>query len=180
MTVALVLAVGAGCSSRSSSSEPEEHAPAHAHGHGGGEPAALPAGFQGPGKLELPEDLRALVIAEMVQVESAMHGILSALVRGDLAKVATTAQAVHDSFILSQQLTEEQAHRLHELLPPEFVTLDERFHRDAAELAKAAGAGDAVRAAEIYGRMSNGCVSCHSAYARERFPGLASVHGAEH
>lgn len=146
---------------------------AHAHG-AGSEPSTLPEGFEGPGKLELPEDLRGLLVAEMVQIESAMHRILSALVRGELAKVQKDAQGVRDSFILAQKLTKDQAAKLGELLPSEMVTLDRRFHGQAAALAKAAGAGNASRAAAIYAEMTTSCVDCHRAFARERFPGVAA------
>lgn len=179
-----------GCSSKTSSDPPPREvdttgakaAPgekaagdAHAHAHGaGGEPSELPEGFEGPGTLELPDDLRGLLVAEMVQIESAMHRMLSALSRGDLEAVEKDAQGVHDSFILAQKLTGEQAAKLGELLPPEMVSLDRRFHGQAAALAKAAGAGDARRAGAIYAEMTTSCVGCHRAFARERFTGLAS------
>lgn len=146
----------------------------HAHG-GAGAAAALPSDFEGPGALALPDDLRALLVAEMVAIEAAMQRMLPALVRGELGTLASDAQAIHDSFILAQKLSPEQSRALGELLAPEFVVLDRQLHQGGADLARAAEAGDAERAAAIYGSMTAACVGCHRAYARERFPGLAAA-----
>lgn len=174
LAAAAVASIAAtGCRDRDPPHEQHGGQTAGGHDHGGGGSTAPADHVVGPGTLGLPDELRALIVAEMVEVESAMHRILSALVRGDLETVATTAQAVHDSFVLAQKLTPDQAEALHEHLPPPFVSLDRQFHGDAAELARTAGAGQAAAAAGVYARMSERCVGCHRAYARERFPGLA-------
>jgi hypothetical protein len=110
---------------------------------------------------------------EMQLVLGASGDILTALVYGDHATVAARAQAIHDSFILAQALTEQDLKDLEAAVPPAFVEIDAAFHGMAAELAAAARAGDAGREAALFGQMVAACTDCHGRFAADRFPGLA-------
>ncbi len=123
--------------------------------------------------LALPPSLRALLIEEMLAIHGASGQILDALVRGDDQRVADNAQAIHDSFILEQRMTEADHEALHAVSQP-FLNRDEAFHELSAELAEAARQRNRPRQRELFAQMIAACVDCHAAHATNRFPDLAS------
>ena len=128
-----------------------------------------------PNPLGLPDELSAALRAEMIGVEAAMAELQSQLARGRREEAARTAMRIHDSFILKQELSEEQLRALVSALPEEFLHRDRAFHQAAAQVAHAAESGDLAEAARGYGEMTSACVGCHAAHAATRFPGLAGV-----
>lgn len=133
------------------------------------EPALPP----GTNPFDLPPETARLLRQEMLQLDTGMHTLHSALVRGDGDTAAETAQKIHDSFILKQELSKEELKALVAAVPEDFVERDRAFHKLSAELAEAARAGNFDDAAGLYGRMTDACVGCHTAHAPERFPALA-------
>lgn len=123
----------------------------------------------GPG---LTAKLRGLLVMEMVQIEAAMRDTYGAIIRGNHATVAQKGQAIHDSFILGQSLTEQDHRDLEAAVPEEFLQMDERFHELAASLAEAGAQKNAQKQVEVFSRMTESCVVCHSLYATDRFGGL--------
>lgn len=130
------------------------------------------AGAAEPVGPRLPERVRGLLVQEMNAVLGASHQILDALVRGQDEVVAARAQAIHDSFILKQQMTEADRQALMAAVPPEFVERDRAFHELSGNLARAARDGDAARQRELFGAMIDACAGCHGRYAPDRFPGF--------
>lgn len=128
-----------------------------------------------PNPLGLPDDLSAALRREMLALEPAMGELSSHLARGSRDEAAATAMRIHDSFILKQELSEEQLHTLVSSLPEGFVHRDRAFHQGAAKLAHAAEAGEMAEAARLYGEMATACVACHAEHASSRFPGLEGV-----
>lgn len=123
---------------------------------------------------ELTPKLRGLLIKEMVQIDQAMQEIFSAIVRGQHATVADKGQAIHDSFILKQSLTKEDRQDLKAAVPPEFLQMDAHLHELSASLAEAGRSEDTPRQLELFSRMTDACVACHSTYTTDRFPGLGT------
>ncbi|CAM4210988.1 hypothetical protein VRRI112168_17975 [Vreelandella rituensis] len=121
---------------------------------------------------DLTPKLRGLLIKEMIQVELAMHEVFSAIVQGRHAMVAEKGQSIHDSFIMAQSLTDEDRQDLKASVPPEFLQIDTYLHELSASLAEAGHAEDTPRQVELFGRMTETCVACHSAYVTDRFEGL--------
>lgn len=121
---------------------------------------------------ELTPKLRSLLIKEMVQIEQAMQDIFSAIIRGQHATVADKGQAIHDSFILKQSLTKEDRQDLKAAVPAEFLQMDAHLHELSASLAEAGRSEDTPRQLELFDRMADACVACHSTYTTDRFPGL--------
>ncbi len=146
----------------------EPHEP-EAEGHEPG-PAEVTRGGANP--LGLPADLQAALRREMVLLEQGMKDLQGQIARGQGEEAAATAQRIHDSFILSQELTDAQMETLVEHLPPEFLHRDRAFHAEARRLAEAAREGDFAVAAQAYGSMTTQCVGCHAAHAAARFPAL--------
>ena len=123
---------------------------------------------------KLPERLRELLLSEMNAIEGASLSIQSALVRGEDARVAELAQKIHDSFILRQEMTEEDRQALRAAVPMAFVERDQAFHALTGDLAEAARAGDAERQRALFGEVVSACAACHARYATNRFPGFAN------
>lgn len=121
---------------------------------------------------KLPPDVRVLLIQEMVAILGSTQTIIDAMVRGEDRVVAQEAQRIHDSFILAQEMTEEQHDALVNAASAEFLAKDEAFHKMGASLATAAQAGDKAEQQEIFSQMLNACVACHTEHAAERFPGF--------
>jgi hypothetical protein len=121
---------------------------------------------------QLPARVRGLLLEEMGALLGAAQQILDALVRGEDAVVAEQAQAMHDSFILAQQMTDADRQALLDAVPPAFVTRDRAFHELAASLAAAARAGDGARQRALFASMIDACADCHAAHATNLFPGF--------
>lgn len=121
---------------------------------------------------ELPADVRVLLIQEMVAILGATQSITDAMIRGDDEIVATQAQHIHDSFILAQELTDEQHTALVNAASEEFLEKDGAFHAMGAALAEAARAGDKPLQQKIFFQMQAACVACHTDHAAQRFPGF--------
>lgn len=119
---------------------------------------------------KLPSNVRALLLKEMNAVEAATRDIMDALVRGQSGVVAEKAQAIHDSFILKQEMTQEDRQALAQAAPKAFVERDRAFHALTGDLAKAARDGDAERQRALFGEVVAACGGCHARYATNRFP----------
>ncbi len=128
--------------------------------------AAEPVGPQ------LPDKLRGLLVKEMIEVEAAMRETYSAIIQGKHDEVAQKGQAIHDSFILEQSLTEQDRQDLKAAVPGEFLQMDERFHQLSASLAEAGRQQNTQEQIEVFNRMTESCVACHSRYVTDRFEGL--------
>lgn len=131
--------------------------------------AGEPAEPVGP---KLPDRVRGLLLQEMNAIERASEEILNALVRGRDAVVAEKAEAIHDSFILKQKMTESDRKALMKAVPREFVQRDRAFHELTGELAAAGREGDGARQRQLFSEMIEACTACHARYAHDRFPGL--------
>jgi hypothetical protein len=121
----------------------------------------------------LSSELRELLNREMALIDDGMGTLASAISAGEWKTVEEVALKVQRSFILKQRMSPEAMSELHEKLPPGFVTMDREFDGTAGKLAHAATNRNGELATFYYGRMLEGCVSCHAAFAAERFPGLS-------
>ncbi|MDP6674563.1 MAG: cytochrome c, partial [Gammaproteobacteria bacterium] len=117
--------------------------------------------------------LQELLRKEMQFIDEASQNILTALVAGSDAQVATLAQQIHDSFILRQSMTPEDKNHLVTVAPEGFVQRDRDFHQVAAELAAAARTGNRALQHQQFGRMIEACSTCHALYASDRFSGFS-------
>ena len=120
----------------------------------------------------LPPKVRALLIQEMSVVLGATKTILEALVQGQDHIVAENAQAIHDSFIMEQEMTEADKKALKMAVPAEFLERDVAFHKLTARLAEAARKGNEPLQMQLFAEMVNACTECHAKHATDRFPGF--------
>lgn len=121
---------------------------------------------------QLPPKVRGLLIQEMQAILGATQAIQAAIVQGDHETVASKAQAIHDSFIMDQQMTAVDKQALLAAVPDAFLERDKAFHELSAQLAQAGHDRDTTRELRQFSEMIDGCVGCHTRYATARFPGL--------
>lgn len=121
---------------------------------------------------KLTDKLRQLLQEEMRAVQGAMTSIHSAMVMGQHASVAESAQQIHDSFILQQSLTEQDREDLMSAVPAGFIDLDKNFHKLAASLADAGRNEDTQEQRILFNKMTRSCIECHGTYVSGRFTGL--------
>ena len=132
--------------------------------------------------ITLGPELLALLQAEMREITVGVQKIPVAIAQGDWETLEQTGESIRSSYIMARTLTNEQKQTLKSTLPARFKQLDSAFHSRAGQLAQAARARDSELASYHYSRLIEGCAQCHSLYAREKFPGFASVeeHGHQH
>lgn len=121
---------------------------------------------------KLPPKVRGLLIQEMHAILRATNKIVDALVRGQDDLVAENAQGIHDSFILRKKMKPDDKKALLSAVPEAFVKQDRAFHALGAQLAEAARKKDKAQQQKLFSDLVNSCVSCHTQYAIDRFPGL--------
>ncbi|WP_166504546.1 cytochrome c [Thioclava sp. IC9] len=109
----------------------------------------------------------------LTSIEQASKDIISALIAGDDARVASLAQQIHDSFILQQSMTPQDKQDLKAAVPKEFVTRDQAFHQLSTDLAQVGRDGDREAQNATFSQMIGACTACHTRYATDRFPMLA-------
>ena len=79
---------------------------------------------------------------------------------------------MNNSYILKQNLTDDQMHELHSLLPAAFIKKDQRFHYLAGMLEHAAKNEKPELINFYFSEMNESCVGCHTQFATHKFPGL--------
>lgn len=125
--------------------------------------------------VQLSPQLRGLLQEEMREVARGTQTLVIALASADWKTVADTSAKIRASYILEKKLTAAQRHELERALPAGFKQLDAEFHARAEKLMHAAEARDHELAAFHFSRMVERCAACHSAYAKARFPGFATL-----
>jgi hypothetical protein len=122
----------------------------------------------------MPPKLRGLLIQEMLALLDASKQILEALMRGQNDMVARNAQAIHDSIILEQGMSDADRQAFHDSVPHAFIERDQALHDLSERLANAAREGNQLAQRKLFTEMLNACVACHAAHATDRFPNLAA------
>lgn len=122
---------------------------------------------------KLTDKLSQLLQQEMRSVQAAMASIHTAMVTGEHDTVATSAQQIHDSFILQQSLTTQDRKDLMAAVPDGFIKLDKEFHSLAASLADAGRKQQTRKQNRLYNEMTRNCIACHGKYVSDRFPGVS-------
>ena len=124
---------------------------------------------------QLSERLRTLLREEMNLIQAGMGRALIAIAAGDHQAVYENGRDIYKSFILKQQLTEEDRRELMAVAPVGFIELDGAFHDTAHKLAKAGRDEDSELQAFYFSRLVESCTVCHARYASDRFPGLSRL-----
>jgi SAM-dependent methyltransferase len=126
----------------------------------------------GNGEVELPPDVRSLLLKEMNLLQDAMRELVASIAAGDWEATERTGSKMADSFIFKQEMDEDQLKELHHELPPGFQRLDEKIHEQAGRLSRAASDRDKDLVSFYFSKLANSCTDCHSRYASQRFTGF--------
>jgi len=121
----------------------------------------------------LSSELREVLKKEMLALEKGMMSVIPAYVSGDWSEIESIAHKMKESYILKQSLTGKQVNELHMLLPDSFIQLDHQFHYLSGMLEQAAKNGKAELVGFYFSKLSETCVSCHSQYAKHKFPAFS-------
>ena len=124
-------------------------------------------------EIHLSTALQEALTEEMFAIQDAMMELIPLMSAGELPQVAKLAKKIEGSFIMKQKLSAEQLEELHQKLPPDFLERDQSFHRMAGMLAHVAEEGHVELVNFYFYKLNEGCSSCHSKYAKSRFPALA-------
>ena len=122
--------------------------------------------------LQLPVDIKPLLLEEMQQLQQGMISLVPAIVSGNWDEIANIAKKMQHSYIMKQKLTSLQMQSLHQSLPLNFIDLDHNFHRLAGMLAHVAEEKKMELVNFYVYKLTESCVQCHSKYAQQRFPRL--------
>ena len=133
-----------------------------------------------PDDLQLSQEVRSLLQAEMREIAVAVQAVAVSLATGNWESIETISENIRASYVMEKNLTDSQRHELEDQLPDYFKRLDAEFHARAAKLGLAAAAHDAEAVAFQYYRLVEGCATCHATFATTRFPGFSSISPAKH
>ncbi len=134
-----------------------------------------PAETRSSTEIAFPQEVKELITQEMQALQQGMHEIVPAIVSGDWEQLEKTGRQMRDSYIMKQQLTKAQKQALQASLPKRFKEVDRDFHRSTEMLSKAAEQRDMEMVIFHYSKITAACVNCHSQYATQRFPALATT-----
>lgn len=128
---------------------------------------------------KLSPELRSLLQKEMQALQQAMNQVFDAYISGKTSEISDIAEKMKNSYILMQNLTEEQKHELHQL-PESFLQADQKFHEYAEMLEHVAYNKNKDMIGFYYYKLAESCMSCHSKHAQHRFPDLKSSVSKSH
>ena len=126
------------------------------------------------GVSSLSPELQQLFSKEMVQLKQGMQEIMVAYVAGQWDAIVPIAKKMENSYVLRQNLSQDQMHELHSKLPNTFLELDDKFHYYSGMLSHVSEMKKTELIGYYYAKMSETCVSCHSSYATHKFPSFKS------
>ena len=124
-----------------------------------------------PQKLQLPENVKTVLIHEMAAITKLMGHLLEYIVQGDAISASRAAVEIRNTN-LKQEFNSQEIKQIMKILPKGFIQMDRKFHMTANELAKAVDTNDFKTAINLYSEMTQSCFNCHSAYAGDRFENL--------
>jgi len=127
----------------------------------------------GSGEIDLPDDLKAVLLEEMSAIEKGMAELVHEISHGNWGNIEKIGKTIEESYIVKQKLSKRQLEELHHKLPSGFLRLDGKFL--AGALAHSAKERNIDLVVFYFYRLNESCARCHSKYARERFPGFSGA-----
>ena len=146
--------VASGCASGSTTSQPSQE-------------AQLARAVAAPDRAGPPQPLspaaREILKSRMASHARDMSDLVSAIMILDYDRITGRGEAIAADVNLSRPVSHD-ATELNSALPERFFARQDELRTGARALATAAQARDPDRVAAAYGRLSEGCVRCHSDY----------------
>jgi hypothetical protein len=149
-----------------------------AHGQHDADHHAMPSNQA----VQMSPELKQFMVEKMQNFQNGMTSLFPAIVSGNWQLVTEIGQKIHDSNIMYQNVPHILIAELHHSLPAMFQELDHSVHHSAGMLAQAAKMKDAQLVNFYYYKITETCVSCHSRFASDHFPGLSKggMHDEHH
>ena len=125
--------------------------------------------------VKLSPELLNLLRAEMREISGGVQGMALSIATANWESIQETSAKIRASYIMEKKLTPAQAAELEAALPEQFKQLDAGFHKRAEKVGTAAAAHDAELVVFQYSRLLESCATCHSEFAKSRFPEFSSA-----
>ncbi|VAX19276.1 hypothetical protein MNBD_NITROSPINAE04-2193 [hydrothermal vent metagenome] len=125
------------------------------------------------GEIDLPDDLKAVLLEEMSAIEKGMAELVHEISHGNWVNIEKIGKTIEESYIVKQKLSKHQLEQLRHKLPSGFLKLDGKFHKLAGALADSAKRRNIDLVVFYFYKLNESCARCHYRYAKNRFPGFS-------
>ena len=123
-------------------------------------------------KISLSKKLRRILSAEMNAVQHAICNLAIAIPAGKWNDITETANKISKTYILKKKLSSKELNDFYSKVPPGYKEIDDDFYLTAEQLSKSALDRNSEQVSLYFSKLNKTCVTCHSKYARQRFPGF--------
>jgi hypothetical protein len=117
--------------------------------------------------VKMPPEARAEMRAEMLDFQTALHGIIVALGEGKLLEAADIAEKQIGLSAMGRHRNAPATARPGVYMSSEMHGIARGMHGAASEFAKAARSGDLGKALTALPAVTGACVACHRSYRTE-------------
>ncbi|MEN8264142.1 MAG: hypothetical protein ABFR82_11820 [Nitrospirota bacterium] len=126
-------------------------------------------------EIHLSKKVRRLLSAEMNRIQNGMTNLVIAVSAGKWNEISLVSGKMEKGYIMRQKLTEEQREEFNSSLPEGYKKINNEFQEVLSHLIRAAVEHDGLLVNSYFSRLNKTCISCHSKYAKKRFPGFKSM-----
>jgi exoribonuclease R len=114
--------------------------------------------------VKMPVEARAEMRTEMLDFQTALHAIVSALAEGKFAVAADTAETQIGVSAMGRHRTAPMNARPGMHMPNEMHMIARNMHVSASEFARTAKSGDLAKSLNALQAVTGACVACHRSY----------------
>ncbi len=104
-----------------------------------------------------------------------MTNLVIAVSAGKWNEISLVSGKMEKGYIMRQKLTKEQREEFNSSLPEGYKKINNEFQESLSQIIRAAGEHDGLLVNSYFSRLNKTCISCHSKYAKKRFPGFKSM-----
>lgn len=126
-------------------------------------------------EIHLSKKVQRLLSAEMNRIQNGMTNLVIAVSAGKWDEISLVCEKMEKGYIMRQKLTEEQREEFNSSLSEGYKKINNEFKETLSHLVLAAGEHDGLLVNSYFSRLNKTCISCHSKYAKKRFPGFKSM-----
>ncbi len=114
--------------------------------------------------IDMPTEARTAMRAEMLDFQTALHLIVSALGEQNLAEAADVAEKQMGISAMGRHRSSPANARPGMFMPREMNAIARGMHSSASEFAKVARGGDTIKALVAMQTVTGACVACHRSF----------------
>lgn len=124
----------------------------------------LAADTDGRQFVEMPPEARTALRAEMLDFQTALHSIISALAERKFTVAADIAEKQMGISAMGRHRNAPPNARPGMFMPNDMHSIARSMHAASSEFAKVAGSGDTTKALGALQAVTAACVACHSSF----------------